>query len=239
MRIRTAAIVLALAVALVMIFIGPGYGGPTQIPADRIVRGAFIDYVNGRGPAGTGENNTTFKYKGIHWANPEVHYEVNATGSGLATSTATGAVDSGFSSWQNEYNDLSRLDTSNITYVDDGSTTGTGPVLDGHNTVSWAPQQSGVLAATYYWYDRKTKDLIEFDMVFSTGVSWSTTGDSTKYDVWDITTHEAGHTLQLGDLYSPRTSELTMYGIGAPGETKKQTLGLGDMLGVEKIYPSP
>ena len=40
--------------------------------------------------------------------------------------------------------------------------------------------------------------------------------------------HEAGHTLSLNDLYMDEACELTMYGYTSIGETKKQSLGLGE-----------
>ncbi|MFH0805078.1 MAG: matrixin family metalloprotease, partial [Patescibacteria group bacterium] len=76
------------------------------------------------------------------------------------------------------------------------------------------------------------------DTIFNnaSGFSWSTTGQSGAYDLQNIGTHEFGHWLQLGDLYTARDRELTMYGYGATSETKKRDLGLGDTLGVQKIY---
>lgn len=34
----------------------------------------------------------------------------------------------------------------------------------------------------------------------------------------------------------PKARDLTMYGYSVPGETKKISLGLGDRLGIEKLY---
>ncbi len=215
---------------------------PKAIPANDIVRGVFVDPPGGRPlKASATESNTTYAYKRISWATNVVHYEVNTASapSYLDTTAVAAAIDDSFSSWQNQYNVLGRPDQSYIFYVKDGTTLTAGPHLDGHNVVSFAPLSSGTLAATYYWYDRRTKNLIEFDIVFNTMYTWSTSGETNKYDVWNLGTHEAGHTLQLGDLYKSQTSELTMYGYGFTGETKKQTLGMGDMLGLERIYPTP
>ncbi len=51
-----------------------------------------------------------------------------------------------------------------------------------------------------------------------------------------IMTHEAGHWIILGDLYTGKDSYLTKCGYGALGEIEKDTLGYGDELGVEKAY---
>ncbi len=79
-----------------------------------------------------------------------------------------------------------------------------------------------------------------------TGVAIATAGRYTDptnagvagtYDIRNIMTHEAGHWVMLGDLYNNSDSELTMYGYGLTGEIKKDTLGYGDELGVESVYP--
>jgi len=234
---------------------------PIDNPANQIGRGVFVDPVPAKGgpvlgaanpvpgkvkppggkptPGGVGELNTTFIYKGLHWDTPVVPYRVNAASSGLDAAAAEEAVDQSFWSWQTEHNLLGRADASDIFYTDTGATTASGAALDGMTTVSWGSLSSGTIAATYYWYDRKTKHLLDCDIIFNSNLPWSTSGEAGAYDVWNIGTHEAGHTLQLNDLYSTATRELTMYGYGAPGETKKQTLGMGDMLGVERIYSTP
>ena len=84
--------------------------------------------------------------------------------------------------------------------------------------------------------------MIEFDIVFNTYYSWGIDPDGeggvtiNEFDIQNVGTHEAGHTLVLEDLYVWKHSELTMYGYTTEGETKKRSLGLGDMLGVQKLY---
>lgn len=246
MKLRLVLLIVVCATSLLAFSTAAAYARTPYPPANDIERGVFVDPVPGKVPpargkpgGGLGELNTTYSYKGVHWANPVVHYEVNPDASGLSPLETQTAIDNAFWSWQTEYNVLGRADQSYIFFVDDAATTAGGPALDGHNVIAWAPLSSGTLAATYYWFDRRTKHLIEFDMVFNTMYPWSLTGEAGKYDTRNIATHEAGHTLQLGDLYGSSYSELTMYGYGAAGETKKQTLGLGDMLGAENIYPTP
>lgn len=235
-------------VLLTLVISSTAYALPSTIPANEIERGFFVDPVPGKNgpargakpsPGGTGEYNTTYIYKGLHWETPLVPYRVNSASSGLDAAAVEQAVDSSFGSWQNENNLLGQADKSDIFYSDLGATTLGGAALDGTMTVSWGPLSSGTIAATYYWYNRRTKHLLDCDIIFNSTLPWSTTGDADKYDVWNIGTHEAGHTLQLNDLYSGATSELTMYGYGSLGETKKQTLGKGDMLGLERVYPLP
>ncbi len=258
MKTKLGAVILVAAL-IVGMSVGVAFARPLDVPASQIERGVFVNPVPPKGlpgagnavgekgkaprgkpkPGGVGELNATFVYKGLHWDTPLVPYRVNAASSGLDVAAAEEAVDKSFWSWQTEYNLLGRVDSSEIYYSDLGATTASGAVLDGYTTVSWGPLSSGTIAATYYWYDRRSKHLLDCDIIFNSSLPWSTSGEAGAYDVWNIGTHEAGHTLQLNDLYTSATTELTMYGYGALGETKKQTLGMGDMLGVERIYPAP
>ena len=234
-------LVLTLALALVLPTSLPIKAAKVKQPIDR---GVFVDYAKPQKGGGTltpTDASTTYKYQGVHWSNPNVTYRVDQTSSGLDPATALTAVQAGFDTWENELNPFNLPDASIIDYTYDSSSVSYsgGPYLDGENSVSWGTTPSNAIAVTYYWYYRGSKQLVEFDMVLSKALPWSTTRASTAYDVHNIVAHEAGHTLVLLDLYNNRDSELTMYGYGAKGEIKKRTLGLGDMLGVEKIYPTP
>jgi len=61
-------------------------------------------------------------------------------------------------------------------------------------------------------------------------------GDTSVMDLENIATHEFGHGLGLGDLYDSVASEETMYGYSTYGETKKRTLYIGDIAGLQELY---
>ncbi len=65
--------------------------------------------------------------------------------------------------------------------------------------------------------------------------SCTPTGKGTT-DIQDRVTHELGHTLGLADLSQNDARELTMYPAG-PADRHRNTLGLGDVLGIRKLYP--
>lgn len=69
--------------------------------------------------------------------------------------------------------------------------------------------------------------------------TWSTAsgGESGKYDVQSVATHEFGHWLTLYDLYDSTDSEKTMYEWTASNEIKKRTLDSDDIAGINYIYP--
>lgn len=172
-----------------------------------------------------------FSYSGIHWDQNDlpVPYYINEN----CTFEELQAVQASFQTWEDD-------PESSMDYVYMGTTT-RGNETDGYNVVSWQPidGQDRILAQTAYWYDSSTKLMTEFDIVFDANETWSTTGESGKFDVQNVGTHEVGHTLVLEDLYDSADSEQTMYGYSSSGETEKRTLEAGDLAGIRYIYPMP
>jgi len=117
-------------------------------------------------------------------------------------------------------------------------------VPDYMNTVSWrmvVPPR--VVAVTFIWYDPKTFEMVDCDVVMNTKQDWGIDPDGEgperlkgAFDVRNIVTHEAGHVVGLDDLYDEIYSELTMYGYSSKGETKKISLENGDVLGCQALY---
>ena len=79
------------------------------------------------------------------------------------------------------------------------------------------------------------RKLVEWDAVFNSDYDWSLSGEANKMDYQNIATHEFGHALGLGHPESTCTEE-TMYAFASFGETKKRTLELGDIAGVNELY---
>lgn len=127
---------------------------------------------------------------------------------------------------------------------------------DGKNNISWQVFPDGrVIAGVWVWfYDidgnggMSPGDIVkETDMVFNASQRWGIDQDGegtayklrNTYDVRNIATHEAGHIVGLDDIYETIYSEITMYGYGAKGETKKISLATGDVNGTLALYPNP
>jgi hypothetical protein len=192
----------------------------------------------------------------LHWdsAAPSIVYRIDSTNSwGLSASSIATAVDEAFQTWT--------LGDDNVTFVAGAPISLPADPLadmDGINSVSWrslGPAYGSVIALTNIWYNSATKIVAENDTVFNDDLSWSITpytagnsdptyagpidgqGNPTSFDVTNIGTHEFGHWLVLGDLRKPLSMLLTMYGYSSEGETSKDTLGAGDILGIQKIYP--
>lgn len=128
-------------------------------------------------------------------------------------------------------------------FYDYGSTDIRGNRFDGENVVAWKGINSTAIAITYIWYWSDTLEVAEVDTMFNKNLSWAVSEpgpdciSSPTYDVQNIATHEFGHWVGLDDLYAGEDSELTMYGYGATGELKKDTLGVGDISGVLAVTP--
>ena len=210
-------------------------------PSSDIERGVFVHYPHAQGLAkgagATGDQVNDYKYNGIHWAIPAVSYKINPVNTQIPDTDVINATQLAFQEWVSH-------DNFNSTHIDFnylGTTvtnTPVNPSTDGINTVSFESFGSSypnAIAVTFYWYSRTTKTLVETDTVFNSDLPWATNGDSASYDLQNIATHEFGHWLLLGDLYSPRDWALTMYGYGYKGDTD-HTLGTGDITGINKIY---
>jgi hypothetical protein len=177
-----------------------------------------------------------FEYTGIHWAdNTVVTYKINPAG---APSGTTAAVKAGFETWDAAIGNT--LFNDNVNTVKGK----TGTIRDKVNVVSWGRLPEYTIAQTTVWYNARTNLIVEFGMVFNTGYAWGIDADgegstsklTNAFDVQNIATHEAGHTLMLGDLYMDPANQLTMYGYGDYGQTYARSLGVGDINGINYIY---
>lgn len=234
---------LLLIVGLLLLSFGGIAAKPAPEEIDKVV---FVHYPQGsvpywspsKAPAPTDES-TRYKYTGIHWATPYVEYAVNPAD---APEGAGNAIEAALDTWEAAPGD--------IMFVRQDDTALSGSILDGNNVVSWeniSGMYPGAIAVTVVWYYRGSKEMVDVDTVMNSVDPWSVNtgfmgnsdtelGDPSAYDVQNIMTHEAGHWLMLEDLYQWKTQKLTMYGYGALGELQKRTLGVGDELGINRIY---
>ena len=169
-------------------------------------------------------------YGGIKWPGscPTVNYEIyentgDCTGEGAAIQAAA--------------NTWNAVNCACFTFSYAGATTRSAPTYDGHNVLRWG-STGGSIATASIWYSGSS--IVECDVVFEDGYAWSAASScpSDRMDVQNIAIHELGHWLLLVDLYNSCNSELTMYGYGAYGETRKRSLHPSDQDGICYIYPS-
>jgi len=209
----------------------------SAFPDDVIREKTFITYYIDESQPYTDQYNV-FAYSGIHWVTEtSISYSINSNG---APAGATTAIKNAFETWDAQtgrelFNDA----------MGTASRREAGNKFDGKNVISWGRLGRNIIAQTTVWYYSSTGAIVEFGMVFSTAYKWGIDIDGEepaytltgKFDVQDIATHEAGHTLMLEDLYMPEASALTMYGYGAYGQTYARSLGAGDISGIKAVYP--
>jgi hypothetical protein len=200
---------------------------PVKEPVDKIVLVHYKDNVKAIGFSAT-DQSTMYKLLGVKWKTPCVSYAINTANSRIDSDAAIKNIQNAVNTWDGNTTGLSFQYTG---------TTGNAASQDNQNTVSWGPiNNNNVIAQTTIWFTRNSKEILETDIQMNSKLNWNTTGSANAYDVQDIATHEMGHVCGLGDLYNSPASELTMYGYSSIGETKKDTLGNGDILGLHKLY---
>lgn len=137
---------------------------------------------------------------------------------------------------------------SNIRFVYEGTTTAAfgakgpdGSCADGVNTITWARFDPSIIAAVGTCIDPATNTVRDADLALNVTQHWEDiTGEPESrhtFDIRSIVTHELGHVLSLLDLYDADSVRQTMMGNAEYGETRKRTLALGDVVGLQTAYP--
>jgi len=200
----------------------------------------FVHYKNGAEKHYFATADTTtatsssncYKLMGVKWPSLPVSYVINPTNKeGLSSKFVTSAVSRAAETW--DYSTSKEL-FRNTYSVDSSAKYG---VQNYKNTISFGSYPStSVIAITYVWYTKTTKQIVEFDMLFNSYFAWGNASTNrSRMDLQGIATHEFGHSIGLGDLYNSCTKE-TMYSYSTAGETLKRTLNKGDITGLRKIY---
>ncbi|MDO8669653.1 MAG: hypothetical protein Q7K65_05155 [Candidatus Buchananbacteria bacterium] len=172
-----------------------------------------------------------------HWI-----YRLNLTSipSTVGSANLPAITSDAFDEWSNAINNLVTIERGSDTTLNKAQ-------LDGQNIIAWGRTSGRALAVSYVWYNSTTGELIEVDTIMNSKFTWywsnpnnwpigQTCAFSGVYDAQNILTHELGHTVGLDDEYDNSYLSNTMYGYGAKGETKKNTLTVGDKSGALILY---
>jgi hypothetical protein len=106
------------------------------------------------------------------------------------------------------------------------------------NVVGFGNLPSGLLGWTCYWYLTGTGRMGAADIMIDTGDALATrlpTPCTNRWDFEGIVTHEFGHVYGMAHT-GPGHDNLTMQHAAQPCSTYARTLGLGDWLGMKKMY---
>ncbi|MBW2981431.1 matrixin family metalloprotease [Candidatus Woesearchaeota archaeon] len=180
----------------------------------------------------------SFLAKGVEWKTLPVSYYVNPSNPyGLSEEFVTNTIAVSAGTWD----DATSSELFNNAYAVDYSADYDETAPDGRNEISFGADDPGTIAVTIIWGyfsgPPKSRQIVEFDIRFNTYYPWGDAAlDPSVMDLQNIAVHELGHGVGLGDQYETACSEVTMYGYGDYGETKKRTLELPDITGLQEMY---
>lgn len=200
-------------------------------------------------PAGSPSACSDTKHKvSASWWHSTFHWSFKSTTkpSNLTEATTTRELKRAVRNITTEHNDCGRPDHVSATSTYDGTTT-RGPQIgsdasctgtDNHNTVAFGDLPGSVLAYTCWWYIGTRT--VEADMrINKADFNWAVAPSSCSnaFIIQGVATHEFGHAFGLGHA-NPQSAHanLTMSPQIYTCDASDETLGLGDMLGLETHY---
>jgi len=198
-----------------------------------------VDFIHYAKPENLGKpvkppkTESCYKLMGVKWKDFPVNYVINPLNpEGLSENFIVSAVSIATEIWDNATSRELINDNYQIDYNSDYG------VQDYKNAIVFGDYPNdNVIAVTSVWYSPRGKKIVEFDMLLNTRFDW---GDASinpaLMDLQNIAVHEFGHGVGLSDLYNSTCAEVTMYGYSTEGETKKRTLEIPDINGLQALY---
>jgi hypothetical protein len=186
-------------------------------------------------------NDKAYTLEGGRWRQTyKWSFRIGTTPSGLNRAAVEGAVKKGINNIVKANNDCGRADRVKATASYQGTTTRkpSCAIRDGYNVIGFRKLPLGVAARACWWYSAGR--IVEADVQINNRLRWATSlaGCSGQLMLEAVMTHEAGHVFGLGHVGEGRHGRLTMSTyIDGTCQNNESTLGLGDMLGLEKLYP--
>ncbi len=189
-----------------------------------------------------------YTLEGFSWDEPfKWRYNSLSTPAGYDRDTVIAILQKGFDNVVNENNNCGRPDSIGqvATYM------GTTPLMpctsigDATNVVGWGKMPDDLspdtIAYTCPYHFTGSGEIAEADIVLSIDIDWSLNADDCLFQelLEPTITHEVGHALGLGHVTERGHPDLTMSTrSNGACSNEESTLGLGDMLGLESLYPS-
>ena len=169
------------------------------------------------------------------WLESPIPYSVNDRGlAEIPNGSELVAVRAAFDAWE-------AVASADVDFDFRGTTSLRGVGLDGTNLVTFADDSgllgSTTLAATFSFFKRSGGELRfeESDIAFNPNHEFTTSGESGRFDIQSVLTHEAGHMLGLD--HSGLISSV-MVPFASPDQTDQRVLMYDDIAGITQIYPA-
>jgi len=202
-------------------------------PKDDLVRIDFKHPAKENAAARAPQTSVCYKLMGVKWTSLPVSYIINPVNpTNLSEGFITSAISTAAETWDVQ---TSKELFNNAYTIDYTAKYG---VQNYKNEIVFGDYSDpNTIAITSVWYSKRTRQIVEFDMLFNTKYLW---GDATVnpslMDLSNIATHELGHSIGLSDLYTSSCSLVTMYGYSNYGDVAKRTLEQPDITGLRSMY---
>jgi hypothetical protein len=130
-------------------------------------------------------------------------------------------------------------------YIDSALGTPCGEFGDGYNLIGFDEMPDdvaeGTIAFTCPYQGPSGTDVVEVDIVINPDIAWALSQEDCEgeEEMLEATvTHEIGHVFGLAHVSERRHGDLTMStSSNGPCHNEESSLGLGDVLGLEDLYP--
>ena len=178
---------------------------------------------------------TTFTGSMPRWIETVIPYSISEDGaSQIPNGSEFVAVQAAFETWE-------AVESAAVDFQYQGTTPQSGVGLDGLNLVTFDDDSgllgSTTLAATFSFFRRSGGELPfdESDIAFNPAHALTTSGESGRFDIQNIVTHEVGHLLGLD--HSGLISSV-MAPFAVINQVDQRTLSYDDIAGISGIYPN-
>jgi Matrixin len=179
---------------------------------------------------------------GNHWSTPlEWYFDEGSTPPGYDPAEVLAVIQTGFANVTEARNDCGLPDEVNAqaTYMGTTDQSSCTNESDGENVVGFDSLHGDLLALTCPW-SYSDGEFAEVDIVLDNSTDWALSKDcSFQYYLEAVVTHEVGHAFGLDHVGQREHSALTMSPRGGMCDASDETLGLGDVLGLEQLYGTP
>jgi hypothetical protein len=167
-------------------------------------------------------------------------FRAGSTPAGLNVGAAEAAIQAGFGNIVKANNDCGRADrvSARASYLGRTARKPSCNTSDGHNVVGFRKLAPGTAARACWWVSGNR--IVEADVQINSTERWATSlvGCRSALMLEAVMTHEAGHVFGVGHVGEKRHGRLTMSTfIDGACQNSESTLGLGDMLALERLYP--